>query len=265
MGREAPGQGQRLSRVLARAGLASRRGAEDLIRRGRVKINGRTVTNPAARWHDGLSVTVDGKRVPLPGMAAKKGGTTVVALHKPRGHITSMADPRGRPTVGDLLADAPRGLHPVGRLDRDSSGLILATDDGDLTLVLTHPRYEIPKTYHVTVEGRPSPAVLEDLRQGIPLADGMTAPAEVALLEPEGGSGSDGHARLAVTLTEGRNRQVRRMLATVGHPVVNLVRTAVGPIQLGDLPPGRWRRLGDSEMARLQLLKLSARGGKSFE
>lgn len=262
MRREARQRGQRLSRFLARAGVASRRGAEDLIRRGRVKVHGRVITDPAVRWREGLEVTVDGEKVPSPGDGRQKSKSEVIALHKPRGFITTMADPRGRPTVGDLLADAPAGLHPVGRLDRESSGLLLATGDGDLTLVLTHPRYEIPKTYRATVEGRPAPAVLDDLRRGIPLADGMTAPAEVVVIES---SEEDGVTRLAITITEGRNRQVRRMLATVGHPVVNLVRTAVGPVNLGDLPPGRWRRLRESEMEQLQSLKLSARGGKTFE
>lgn len=234
---------QRLAKVLARAGVASRRGAEELIRQGRVTVGGRQITTPALLV-DPLTavITVDGRPI---GPATSQ--VTVVALHKPAGWLVTRRDPRGRKTIFALLRGAPANLLPVGRLDYASRGLLLCTDDGDLAHRLTHPRYGVWKTYHVRVTGRPAAAALTDVRQGIALADGPTAPLRLTTLRTE-----DGDTWLEISLREGRNRQIRRMLATIGHPVQDLVRIAVGSITLGDLAPGRWRQLSAAEVGRLR-------------
>lgn len=228
-------RGQRLQKVLARAGVASsRRKAEALIGAGRVTVNG-AVATLGDRVPSGADVRVDGARVEVPA------GRTVLVLHKPAGVVTTQHDPQGRPTVMDLVPASP-GLHPVGRLDRDSEGLLLLTDDGELALRLTHPRYEHTKRYrawcaHGTVDG----ASLARLRHGVELEDGV-ARADRARQE-EGGC--------VIDLHEGRNRQVRRMLDAVGHPVVRLRRTRVGPIELGELEPGAWREATPEELRAL--------------
>lgn len=235
---------RRLAKVLARAGVASRRGAEALIRQGRVAVDGVPVRDPATKVDPHQArITVDGRPVPVPAVK----GATVIALNKPPGYMVTRRDPQGRKTVFDLLRGAPPGLQPVGRLDFTSRGLLLLTDDGSLAYALTHPRFGVTKTYHVWVEGHPSPEALTALRRGVPLADGPTAPAQVEVLSRKGD-----RTLLAITLKEGRHRQVRRMLATVGHPVRDLLRMAVGPVKLGDLPEGQWRRLGQEETKGLQ-------------
>ena len=236
-------RGWKVARVLAAVGLASRRGAEALIRAGRVRVDGRVVADPAARCDPARQrVEVDGRRIPWPPRRV------VVALHKPRGFVTTRRDPHAHRTIYALLRGAPAGLHPIGRLDADSRGLLLLTNDGLLTQHLTRPAAGVPRVYRVRVRGVPDPAALDVLRRGVPLADGLTRPAGVRMLgrDPDGAA-----AELEITLREGRNRQIRRMLATVGHPVVDLLRVQVGPIHLGDLAEGRWRVLRAAELRRL--------------
>lgn len=171
-----------------------------------------------------------------------------LALHKPAGAISSRSDPQGRPTVMDLIPSRLRKLvYPVGRLDVDSEGLLFLFDDGDLANALTHPRFHAPKVYNVLVAGNVGPSVLAKLRKGIELEDGVTAPAHVKILRRN----ADGTV-LEITLREGRKRQIRRMLELVGHPVRRLVRIAIAGVELGDLPPGKWRELTEDELARLR-------------
>lgn len=233
----------RLQKFLARAGVASRRGSEDLMTAGRVAINGETITALGAKV-DPLTdtVTVDGKEVTL------GEGNIYLALNKPTGVVTTMSDPQGRPTVATLvpLASHP-GLFPVGRLDADTTGLLLFTTDGEMSHRLLHPRWKVPKTYTALVDGTPDAEDLTRLSNGIQLDDGMTAPAKVQVLFSEG---AQSHAR--ITITEGRKRQVRRMFSALSHPVVELHRDSFGPIQLADLPEGQWRYLDDSEVAALK-------------
>ncbi|MHB8532664.1 MAG: pseudouridine synthase [Solirubrobacteraceae bacterium] len=228
----------RLARYLAHAGVASRRAAERLIADGRVTLSGEAVTDPARDVQPGAPVAVDGQLLAGPEQRV------VHVLHKPVGVISTASDTHGRSTVTNLLPAAGARLYPVGRLDADSSGLILLTNDGELANLLTHPRYEVPKTYRARVGGGPvgGPA-LARLRTGVLLEDGVTAPAEARLLASD---------RLELTIREGRNRQVRRMCEAVGHPVRELQRTAFGPLLLGSLAPGEHRLLGRAEIQRLR-------------
>jgi 23S rRNA pseudouridine2605 synthase len=228
----------RLAKHLAHAGVASRRAAEAMIAAGRVRVNGELVRDPARDVDERSRVEVDGR--PLAGPEPH----VVYALHKPVGVLSTASDSHGRPTVVELLGETCR-LYPVGRLDADSSGLILLTNDGELANRLTHPRYEVPKTYRVHVGGGPvGERPLRALRTGVELEDGPTAPAQVRLV----GEGGD---ELELTIREGRNRQVRRMCEAVGHPVLALQRIAFGPLRLGDLQPGAHRRLGEVELRKL--------------
>jgi len=241
--------GERLAHFLAHAGIASRRHAEELIASGRVRVNGVTITRQGVRIdpeHD--TVLVDGKPVQAPPRHV------YLLLHKPAGYVTTVRDPQGRPTVLDLLPAELRALrvYPVGRLDIDTSGLLLLTNDGDFALRLTHPRYSTEKHYQAWVQGHPSESALARLSSGITIAEGngrsyTTAPARVQLLRH---AGTD--ALLALTIHEGRKRQVRRMLAVVGHPALELTRVGVGTLELGDLPVGKWRYLTGEEVAVLQ-------------
>ncbi len=227
----------RLAKYLAHAGVASRRAAERLIAEGRVALDGETVTDPARRVEHRATVAVDGE--PLAGPEPR----VVFALNKPVGVVSTAQDTHGRPTVTGLLDAGGLRLYPVGRLDADSAGLILLTNDGELAHRLTHPRYEVPKTYRARVAGGPvGKRALGALRAGVELDDGPTAPAEVALLAPD---------ELEITIHEGRNRQVRRMCEAVGHPVLELTRVAFGTLRLDDLAPGAHRRLGAREIAGL--------------
>lgn len=230
----------RLAKHLAHAGVASRRAAEQLVFAGRVTVDGEEVRDPARDVSGRERIEVDGERI---------GGTpsvrVVYALHKPHGVVSTAADTHGRPTVVDLVgAPGSRRLYPVGRLDADSTGLILLTDDGDLAHRLTHPKFEVPKTYRVTVGG---PALREGalrrLRDGVTLEDGPTAPAEVRRINSH---------ELELTLREGRKRQVRRMCDLVGHPVRDLRRVRFGPLMLGTLREGQSRRLTPSEVDALR-------------
>jgi 23S rRNA pseudouridine2605 synthase len=239
---------ERLHKYLARCGVASRRAAEELISAGRVALNGHVVGQPGSRVDpDRDLVQVDDHPVQPPK------ASVYLALNKPRGTVTTTDDPWGRPTVVDL---APKGrrLFPVGRLDRDSEGLLLLTDDGELANRLMHPRYGCEKEYRALVRGAPSAEILARLRGGIQLDDGLTAPAEVELADTAEG----GRQWLRVTLREGRNRQVRRMLAAVGVPVERLVRVRIGSLHLGDLPAGVSRALTADEVAALSRRRVRA-------
>ncbi len=228
----------RLGKYLAHAGVASRRAAEEIVRAGRVAVGGAVVTDPARDVDGSVPVTVDGALV------APDADRVVYAVHKPVGVVSTARDTHGRPTVVDLV-DAPgRRLYPVGRLDADTTGLILLTDDGELANALTHPRHEVPKVYLAHVEGGPVGArALRALREGVELDDGRTAPAGARQLRP---------GVLELTLREGRKRQVKRMCAAVGHPVTTLERVAFGPLRLGHLPAGACRRLSAAEVQRLR-------------
>jgi 23S rRNA pseudouridine2605 synthase len=224
----------RLNAYLARAGIASRRKADELIKAGRVLVNGEPgQLNTFVQSTD--RVEVDGRRVAKQQLAH-------LLLHKPHGVVTTAHDPQGRPTVVELVPRTPRVV-PVGRLDADTTGALLLTNDGDLAHRLAHPRYGVEKTYVADIEGDPSDAALEQLRRGIALDDGMSAPARVRRL---------GRGRVELTIHEGRNRQVKRMFEAVGHPVVRLHRTAYAGLTLEGLEPGTWRELEPSEVERLR-------------
>jgi len=232
----------RLAKRLAHAGVASRRAAEQIVAEGRVAVGGTVVTDPARDVGAEDEVSVDGR--PLGGAEPR----VVYALNKPVGVVSTARDTHGRRTVTDLVPAGLR-LYPVGRLDADSSGLILLTNDGELANLLTHPRYEVPKTYRVKVAGGPvgEPA-LRALREGVQLDDGPTGPARVCAL---------GRGELEVTIGEGRNRQVRRMCEAIDHPVLELSRVAFGQLALGDLAPGEHRKLSTVEVERLRRQALS--------
>lgn len=230
---------ERLQKVLAAAGLCSRRKAEQLLQAGRVEING-TVAQLGDRADPACdAIRVDGR--PLRPAATP----LVLLLNKPAGVVSSCHDPEGRPIVLDLLPPAlarGQGLHPVGRLDAESRGALLLSNDGALTLRLTHPRYQHRKTYRVEVAGQPSDATLERWALGVPLDGEPSQPVELRRLAARGPD-----AVLELVMTEGRNRQIRRTAALLGHPVRDLQRLAIGPIALGSLPEGRWRRIDRQE------------------
>lgn len=267
----------RLQKYLARAGVASRRHAEVVISEGRVTVNGAVVSEMGAKVRPGADmVAVDGEPVVLPAE------TVTFMLHKPAGYVTTMSDPQGRPTVAELVdASAYPGLFPVGRLDADTTGLLLFTTDGELGHGLLHPRRHVEKTYLALVEGRLNESDLRRLREGIVLDDGLTLPAGARMLAGDDARraaaliGSDAGASgqlqrhggkrarsalekhgsyVEVRLREGRKRQVRRMLEAVGHPVIALHREAFGPLEVGDLPRGDARRLTGAEVAALKAL-----------
>jgi pseudouridine synthase len=232
----------RLQRALARAGVASRRAAETLIAEGRVSVNGATVRELGTKadpTHD--DIRVDGRRI----RSAER--LRYILLNKPRGYVTTRADPQRRPTVIDLLAGVREYVYPVGRLDYDTEGLLLLTNDGDLAAALTHPRHGVERTYEGRVTGMPGDRAIEKLRTGIPLDGRRTLPAEVRLLH----AGRDDGV-LQITIREGRNRQVRRMCEAVGHPVQWLKRTRIGPIADRRLKTGQWRELSVEEVKALR-------------
>ena len=224
----------RLNAYLARAGVASRRKADDLIKAGRVTVNGEPgQLNTFVQQHD--LVEVDGARV-------AKQRLTYLLLNKPAGTVTTASDPHGRKTVVDLVPRDPRVV-PVGRLDVDTTGALLLTNDGELAHRLAHPRYGVEKTYAVEVEGEPTDATLERLQRGVELDDGVTAPAKARRVTKN---------TLELTIHEGRNRQVRRMLEAVGHPVTRLHRSVYAGLTVEGLEPGAWRELEPSEVERLR-------------
>jgi 23S rRNA pseudouridine2605 synthase len=223
----------RLARYLAHAGVASRRYAERLIAAGRVSLDGEVVTDPARDVGEGSRVTVDGRRLAGPEPRV------LYVVNKPVGVLSTARDTHGRATVLELVPAEGLRLYPVGRLDADSGGLMLITNDGELANRLTHPRFEVPKTYLASLGGAAvRDDVLSALRTGVALEDGLTAPARVRRVRGN---------LIELVIHEGRNRQVRRMCAAVGHPVLTLERVAFGPMRLGDLAPGAWRRLSDAE------------------
>jgi pseudouridine synthase len=234
----------RIHKLLADAGLASRRGAERLILAGRVRVNGVAVTTPGAVADLARDrVTVDG--IDLPRVAPRR----YVALHKPAGILTTRHDPRGRPHVFDLLPDLGVRLHPVGRLDYDTEGLVLLTSDGEVTYALTHPSHQVPRVYHVLVDGPAVADAVARLRQGAELEDGPARPEAVRRLRDEGDA-----TWLTLTLREGRYREVRRLCRATGFRVRRLLRVAFGPVRLGALAPGAWRELTREEVAALRAL-----------
>ncbi len=232
-------RGQRLQKVIANAGLMSRRAAESLIAAGRVTIDGRRAILGDRVDAASQRVQVDGVQLPI------APDRVTYLLFKPVGVVSSADDPEGRPTVVEMVPPEPRVV-PVGRLDIDSEGLILLSNDGDLTMRLTHPRYGVGKTYVAEVAGKPSPRALARLRAGVELDDG---PARAEKAHVVGGHGD--RSLVEIVLTEGRNREVRRMMAEIGHPVHRLVRTAIGPLTDRTLKPGQWRLLGPQEIAGL--------------
>jgi 23S rRNA pseudouridine2605 synthase len=230
----------RLAKYLAHSGVASRRAAEALIAAGRVTVDGARVTDPACDVDEDSRVAVDGRSVSGPEPRV------VYVVYKPVGVVSTARDTHGRPTVIELVPATGLRLYPVGRLDADSSGLILLTNDGELANRLTHPSFEVPKTYLARVGGGPiEDGELRALRRGVELEDGPTAPAQVRRV---------GKDAIELTIHEGRNRQVRRMCEAVGHPVLELRRTAFGPLLLDGLAPGAHRRLGAAEVERLRKL-----------
>lgn len=229
------GRLEKVQKVLARAGVASRRAVEELVAQGRVRVNGEVARLGQRVDPERDLLEVDGAVV------ATRSDLVHYLLHKPPGVVTTARDPQGRPTVVDLVPAEPR-VFPVGRLDVDTEGLLLLTNDGELAHRLTHPRYGVEKEYLAEVIGTPSRGALRRLREGVELDDGPTAPAKASLL---------GDGLLRIVVHEGRKRQVRRMCEAVGHPVVRLVRTRIGPITDTKLRPGEWRHLTREEVQAL--------------
>ncbi len=236
--------GIRLQKILSQAGIASRRAAEKLIAEGRVTVNGQTVREMGVKADPSRDdIRVDGRRLRV----AER--LRYILLNKPAGVVTTRSDPQRRRTVIDLLAGVREYVYPVGRLDYDTEGLLLLTNDGDLAARLTHPRHEVERTYEAQVAGTPDNEAIGKLRRGIPLDGRRTMPADVKLL------GARHHERssvLLMTIREGRNRQVRRMFEAVGHPVQKLKRTRIGPISDRRLRPGEWRDLSAREVSLLK-------------
>ncbi|GMV36124.1 MAG: putative RNA pseudouridine synthase [Fimbriimonadales bacterium] len=236
---------ERLQKLLAAAGYGSRRACEVLILEGRVSVNGTVVTELGAKADLTTDViAVDGKPIARPRLL-------YVLMNKPPGYVTTVRDPRAGRSVMQLLPDLPTRVFPVGRLDKDTSGVLLFTNDGDLANRLTHPSHGVRKTYRAVVGSTPSDATLERLRKGVRLEDGMTAPAEVRVL---GQDRKSGRCTLELVIKEGRKRQVRRMLEAVGHPVEELTRTRFGPLSTYRLPKGACRMLSNVEVERLYRL-----------
>jgi 23S rRNA pseudouridine2605 synthase len=232
-------EGERIQKVLARAGVASRRAVEEMIVRGRIRVNGGRVELGMRIDPSKDLVEIDGSRVPL------RAELAYYLVNKPVGVVTTASDEQNRETVLDLIEVETR-VYPVGRLDIESEGAVLLTNDGELALRLTHPRYGVAKTYLVEVGGGVKERTVRTLARGVELSDGMTAPAPARLVER-----SPRATLIEISLTEGRNRQIRRMFEAVGHPVQRLVRTAIGPLMLGRLKPGTYRKLRPEEVRNL--------------
>ena len=229
---------ERLQKILSQAGVASRRASEQLMLDGRVTVNGVTVRELGSKAdpsHD--DIRVDGRRVKLPQHHR------YLLLNKPRGYVTTRSDPQRRPTVVDLLGGVREYVYPVGRLDFDTEGLLLLTNDGELAAQLTHPRHGVPRVYEARVLGEPDAHDVERLAKGVTIEGRRTSPAEVKPLGPN---------VLRITIREGRNRQVRKMCEAIGHPVTHLKRVSIGPIKDTALKPGRWRDLSAAEVAALK-------------
>jgi len=233
---DAAGEGVRLQKVLARVGFGSRRTCDDLIAAGRVRVDGAVAVLGRRVDAETALILVDGAPVGV------RPGLVYYLLNKPVGVVTTADDPQGRPVVVGLVPDEPR-VFPVGRLDLDTEGLLLLTNDGEIANRITHPSYGVEKEYVVHVEGSPTRSVLRQLREGVELDDGVTAPARVTPVEPN---------VLRLVIHEGRNRQVRRMCDAVGHPVIRLVRTRIGPLADRSIRPGTWRHLETDELRALE-------------
>jgi pseudouridine synthase len=248
---------QRLQKILSQAGVASRRAAERLIAEGRVTLNGKTVLEMGTKADaDTDDIRVDGRRLRAPERKRS------ILLNKPAGYVSTRSDPQRRRTVIDLLQGVREYVYPVGRLDYDTEGLLLLTNDGDLAARLTHPRHGVERSYEARVAGMPDAEALRQLREGIPLDGRRTLPADAALLNarresaggPKGAPLRGREGVVQITIREGRNRQVRRMLEAVGHPVRELARTRIGPLTDRKLKPGMWRDLTADEIRTLQAL-----------
>jgi len=234
--------GERLNKIISMAGIGSRRSADELISAGRVMVNGRVITKLGSKAIWGIdSITIDGKQVPNPPEKI------YIILHKPFGYVSTLRDPEDRPIIHDLIKDVKERAYPVGRLDFDSQGLLILTNDGDLAFRLMHPRFHIPRTYKVTVNGCMTAQSVERLRNGIMLEDGPTNPAHVSIIKKE-----KDRTVLRITMFEGRSREVRRMFEAVGHTAIKLIRTGYGKITLGNLKVGRYRHLTNSEVKALR-------------
>jgi len=230
-----------LDRVLSKAGLASRTEAERLIASGRVRVNG-AIVRDAERWID-----LERDRISVDGKALSKKKRLYLVLYKPTGYVTTRVDPDGRPTVYDLLQEVKQWIFPVGRLDQDTSGLLLLTNDAQFAERITNPEFKVPKTYLVKVVPRLSDEQLDQLRNGIVLKDGPTRPAQVTRIRDSGN-----HTFFEITIREGRNRQVRRMVEALEGKTLKLVRVAIGPIRIASLPIGTYRELSEEEVRGLQ-------------
>ncbi len=232
----------RLQKYLAHAGVASRRASEELIRQGRVVVNGKVVTDMGIMVVETDSIAVDGMSVTNEPIEDK----IYIVLNKPVGYVSSARDQFGRPTVIDLVKETNTRLYPVGRLDYDTSGLIILTNDGDFTYRLTHPKHEVDKVYEALVSGIPSKSEIERFERGLKIENYITSPARLSILSVKGHN-----ALILVTIHEGKNRQVRKMCEAIGHKVLALKRISIGPIALEDLPEGKWRRLTPEEVKSL--------------
>jgi 23S rRNA pseudouridine2605 synthase len=236
---------ERLQKILSQAGVASRRASEQLMLEGRVAVNGTTVRELGTKADPARDdIRVDGRRIKLPERHR------YILLNKPRGYVTTRSDPQRRPTVIDLLGGLREYLYPVGRLDYDSEGLLLLTNDGALAAALAHPSHGVARVYEVQVAGVPDAHDIDRLARGVTIEGRRTQPAEVSLLPAA--RGSRDRATLRITVREGRNRQVRNMLDAIGHPVDHLTRVAIGPIRDGKLKTGQWRELTEDELRKLQ-------------
>lgn len=236
------GMEQRINRILSLSGVTSRRKADELIKSGRVSINGKKVFELGVKAVWGKdSIKLDGKEISAPT------SRLYIMLNKPFGYITSMSDPQERPVVTDLIKDIQERLYPVGRLDFDSIGLLILTNDGDFAYRLTHPKYHVARTYKVTVEGGVSEDILNRLRNGIQLEDGFSGASKAALI-----SQSNNRSIIRITVTRGRNRMVRRMVEAVGCKVIQLMRTGFGELELGNLKIGKYRNLTGDEVSTLK-------------
>jgi 23S rRNA pseudouridine2605 synthase len=231
---------QRIQKILAQSGITSRRKAEELIAEGRVTVNGKIATLGTKADIEKDHIKVDGKLICRP---EKK---VYLIFNKPRGVVTSLYDPEGRPTIKNFIKDVRLRVFPVGRLDYDSEGLLLITNDGDFAYSILHPSKKISKTYLVKIKGIPKEEKLQKLRQGVCLEEGLTAPAKVVKIRE-----SDKNCWLQITIHEGKKRQVRRMLEKIGHPVLRLKRIAIGNLKLGSLKPGQFRYLTSDDFKKL--------------
>lgn len=240
---------ERLQKVLAQAGVASRRKCEEIILQGRVSVNGKTVKK--------LGVKVDPVKdeIAVDGKPIARERKVYIAFHKPKGVITSSKDPQGRQTVIDYMHGIKERVYPIGRLDYDTEGLLLLTNDGEFANLLMHPRYNIPKTYWAYVKGVPHGSKLDKLREGVELDDGLTKPAEVEYADVDPDSKE---SIIQITITEGRNRQVRRMFEAIQTPVERLKRIQFGSVFLGTLPRGKFRHLTKAEVEELRRTAMAA-------